>query len=163
MNFQFESLNYNIFKVDESIDNNKFYEDIINVLKDNEVYNLPVYFYSVDTQEDAKDWLEFMSDEVDLLFIQGKFSLETVGFIFVQSNSSDQTHLGYLLAKEYWNKGIISEVMVEFIEYVNETKNWDKLHAGVENGNNASIELLERLGFILKNEGESFSLYEYTV
>lgn len=163
MNFQFESLNYNIFKVDTLVDDDKFYEDIIDVLKDNEVYNLPVYFYSVDTVEDAKDWLEFMSDEVDLLFIQGKFSLETIGFIFVQTNKSGETHLGYLLAKEYWNKGIISEVLVEFMDYVNETKQWEKLHAGVENGNNASIELLERLGFILKNEGSTYSLYEYKV
>jgi RimJ/RimL family protein N-acetyltransferase len=163
MNFQFESLNYNIFKVDELTHDEKFYKDIIAVLKDNEVYNLPVYFYSIDTIEDAKDWFEFMQDEVDLLFIQGKFSLETIGFIFVHTNNSDETHLGYLLGEEYWNKGIISEVLIEFMDYVNETKQWQKLHAGVENGNNASIQLLEQLGFILKNEGSVYSLYEYQV
>jgi len=163
MDFQFQSLNNNIFIVDELIDNNKFYEDIIQILKDNEAHNLPAYYYNIDTVEDAKDWLEFMNGELDLFFIQGKYSQNTIGFIFIHTLPNNQSHIGYLLSKEYWNTGVITEVLMEFMKYVDEIKKWNNILAGVENSNSASIELLKKLGFILKDEGNMISLYQYKI
>lgn len=163
MNFQFESLNYNVFIVDETMNDETFFQDIINILADNEVNNLPPYFYNVDTYEDAKDWLEFITSQADLLFMQGKYSLETIGFIFVHTNESNEAHLGYVLAREYWNKGIATEVLLEFMKYADESKRWECLRAGVEKGNDASIHLLEKLGFSLKDEGSMALFYEYKI
>lgn len=163
MNFQFESLNYNVFRINEKTVNNMFYQDIIHILQDNEFNNLPTYFYDVEDESDAKHWLEFITSQADLLFIQGKTSLETIGFIFVHTNDNSEANLGYILAKEYWNKGIATEVLMEFMQYVNKTKRWKSLHAGVEKENHASINLLEKLGFSLKDEKQVVLFYEYKI
>lgn len=163
MDFQFDTQNYNIFVIDEHIDDDKFYEDIVHILSDNVVNSLPPYFHDIDTIDDAKEWLEFISSEADVLFIQGKFSLSTIGFIFIHTNQLGEAHIGYVLAKEYWNKGIATEVLESFIEFCNETKKWDNLLAGVHRDNEASIRLLEKLGFSIKEENPSVLFYEYKV
>jgi RimJ/RimL family protein N-acetyltransferase len=163
MEFQFETQGYYIFGLKELIEDNSFYEDIIEVLKDNEVNNLPPYFYNVDTIEDAKDWFEFMIDEVELFFIKGKYSQATIGFIFVHTISGGNSHIGYTLAREYWNKGIATEVLHGFIGYCDESKKWENLVAGVDKQNTPSIALLEKLGFTMKEETAYAYFYHYII
>lgn len=63
--------------------------------------------------------------------------------------------LGYDLARPYWRRGIMSEVLREVIRFGFETAGLNRLQALVIPGNVASIRLLEKLGFqdqgVLKN------------
>jgi RimJ/RimL family protein N-acetyltransferase len=162
MDFLFSSQNYNIFFIDQMIENDSFYTDIIEILGDNDKNNLPPEFWDIETIDDAKIWLQYIKSQSDLLFIQSKFSAKTIGYIFVHKEN-EKSHLGYVLAKEFWNKGIATEVLIAFIKYCNGTKRWNNFFARVHKDNLLSIKLLEQLGFCKSDESSIMLFYEYTI
>lgn len=63
----------------------------------------------------------------------------------------DETHVGYLIARERWGKGIMSEALRLFLELIEHRP----LKAHVASSNTASRRVLEKCGFILIDERES--------
>lgn len=55
--------------------------------------------------------------------------------------------IGYILAQKYWNKGIMTEALKEFIKYGFATLGVHRIEAHVEPGNVVSEKLLEKIGF----------------
>ncbi|MGH4123441.1 MAG: GNAT family N-acetyltransferase [Clostridium sp.] len=56
--------------------------------------------------------------------------------------------LGYDLRPEYWNNGIISEALGAVIDVTFNKIQVNRIEASVSNENNASIRVLEKLGFV---------------
>ena len=162
MDYQFSSNNYNIFIKDEVVNDDKFYKDIIHILADNDKSNMPPEFWDIDTIDDAKIWYSYITSQSDVLFIQSKYTQKTIGYIFIHVEE-EKSHLGYVLSKDYWNKGVATEVLISFIEFCNETKKWDNFFAGVHRDNTASINLLEKLGFTITEESPMILFYEYRI
>ncbi|WP_299688394.1 GNAT family N-acetyltransferase [uncultured Vibrio sp.] len=66
------------------------------------------------------------------------------------SSQGGQHELGFILDKEYWKQGFASEVLKPFFNLVCFEKQLTNVVATVNVGHSPSINLLERLGFVLK-------------
>ncbi len=64
-----------------------------------------------------------------------------------------EREVGYWLGKEYWGKGIATQALAEFLNYV-ETR---PLYARVAKHNIASRRVLEKCGFTISGEDSFFS------
>ena len=63
-----------------------------------------------------------------------------------------KAEIGFWLFPEYWNKGVITEVLRRVIEYCQLEKGIHRLEAFVEEGNEASCRVLEKLGFVCEGK-----------
>lgn len=141
--------------------NPKLITQILNVLTPSVVHNLPPYFHGINDESQASKWLERILSDGRLVEVTDD-SGELVGFIFIHETNHTTSHIGYLLAESYWGKGLATELLKEFINTVKVTESWEVLVAGVNASNQASCQLLKKLGFIekLPNEGNSL-FFEY--
>lgn len=55
--------------------------------------------------------------------------------------------IGYWLGEEYWGRGIVSEALPAFTQWVWDNREVERLWAGVYEGNAASRRLLEKAGY----------------
>lgn len=161
MEFQFDTQDYKVFIVSESLINKNFFEDIIYVLDEKSVNNLPSHFHNINSIEDARRWLDIVLEDAYLFIIQEKSSEKTIGFIFIHNLQQNDPHIGYVLTPDYWGKGIATKVLSGFIEHNKLNKKWNKLIAGVDKDNIASIGLLKKLGFLFKDETQSAYYFQY--
>ncbi|MCG9755460.1 GNAT family N-acetyltransferase [Shewanella insulae] len=127
------------------------------------VEHLPPYFHGIDSVELADTWLTRMLAESR--FFQVKFTTdETIGFLFAYVEDETQAHIGYLLAKEAWGKGLASELLQGFIHEASRSTPWVKLIGGVDHANLASAHLLKKLGFVDQGGSESpVIFFEYKI
>ncbi|MFV8784012.1 GNAT family N-acetyltransferase [Microbulbifer sp. SA54] len=123
--------------------------------------NLPPYFHGIDSPERAQAWLERMLSQ-SRLFLVETVENKLIGFLFVSSTEDRDAHVGYLLAEEYWGKGLASELLQGFIEQASENEPWARLVCGVDPANIASANLLKKLGFFEQTVKDSdVVFYEY--
>lgn len=61
-----------------------------------------------------------------------------------------RSDIGYIVAREHWGKGIISEALGVMLDYGFDHMNLHSVEAGVTPGNDASTRMLQRLGFRLE-------------
>ncbi len=79
-------------------------------------------------------------------------------------NSVDNTvEVGYELAKEFWNKGFMTELLNAFFEQIQSHLTFSGVSAKVLPENTASIFLLEKLGFKLATKTSELDLYTQNV
>ena len=114
------------------------------------VANLPSYFQGIESKLAAEEWLNKMLKECHLLMLQSSES-EIIGFLFIYSDNPN-AHIGYLLAEQYWGKGLAFELLHGFINLAYTHPQWHKLIAGVDKSNTASVKLLNKLSFIQQDE-----------
>ena len=55
--------------------------------------------------------------------------------------------IGYDLARLYWKQGIMTEAVQELLRFVFEVRNLHRVEARVRMGNDASMRVLQKLGF----------------
>ncbi|KAH7137983.1 acyl-CoA N-acyltransferase [Dendryphion nanum] len=108
------------------------------------------------TLEHANTWIKLnLTDKLPNYVICIKESPETViGGIGLKPGSDVQAHtaeVGYWIAEEYWGRGIATEALEALVRYAFENDQYKRLGAGVFAGNDASIRVLEKVGF--KKEG----------
>jgi L-amino acid N-acyltransferase YncA len=109
------------------------------------VANLPGYFQGIDSIAAAEKWLANMLNECRLLMLQSQ-QQEVVGLLFIYTENQD-AHIGYLLAEQYWGRGLAFELLQGFINLASTQSHWHKLIAGVDESNTLSIKLLKKLAF----------------
>ena len=128
------------------------------------VQSLPPYFHNITTQGDADSWLAKMISESHLFAVCLKDSMSIIGFIFIYEADDSTANLGYLLGEAFWHQGYGSELLIGLLETCQNRKLVKKLIAGVETDNLASSKLLQKVGFVVGEEGENGVLfYEYRV
>lgn len=71
----------------------------------------------------------------------GTISLHNIDWI------ARKGEVGYLLAKEFWGQGIVSEAVHLISDYAFNRLNLHKIEAGVIEGNIGSVKVLEKNGF----------------
>lgn len=109
------------------------------------VANLPGYFQGIDSIAAAEKWLANMLNECRLLMVQSQHQ-DVVGLLFIYTENQD-AHIGYLLAEQYWGRGLAFELLQGFINLASTQSHWHKLIAGVDESNTPSIKLLKKLAF----------------
>ena len=71
--------------------------------------------------------------------------------VFHFEESVGSAEIGYVLGREHWGKGLMTEVLSAFVEFAFETLGLKRLEAELDPRNLASAKVLERVGF--SNEG----------
>jgi RimJ/RimL family protein N-acetyltransferase len=93
----------------------------------------------------TREWLEPMvvgGPETD------DFVVEMDGRIVGKAGSWKLPEIGYILHPDVWGQGIAREAMTAVIDHLFAAHGMDRLTADVDPGNEGSIRLLARLGFV---------------
>jgi len=77
---------------------------------------------------------------------EGNNYIGDIGF-FNFDKENNRIEIGFKLKKEYWNQGIISNILVEIIKWGFINKKYNRIEAIVETGNNGSKKVLKNSGF----------------
>ncbi|EUJ27933.1 hypothetical protein MFLO_12903 [Listeria floridensis FSL S10-1187] len=102
---------------------------------------------AIDAEPDAIRYTIFLNDE-----IIGSFGINEI-------NKHENTiEIGYELAKEHWRKGIMTELLNQFLILLQTNLNFSGVYAKVLPENIASIQLLEKVGFKAVEETEEWDL-----
>lgn len=104
------------------------------------------------TEQDGKDYISDMlsANEDDTFAFAVTADNKVVGSIgvFRQGNIHRQTaELGYYVAEEYWNRGIMTEAVKQICEYVFSKSDILRIYAEPFAYNIASCRVLEKAGF----------------
>jgi [ribosomal protein S5]-alanine N-acetyltransferase len=110
-----------------------------------------VYFKTFEETVTQLDWYKKNLEEGTGINwkIVDKQTKENIGVISVYYFKPEhrKAELGYWLLPGYWKQGVASEVLRPVIQYWQDIKNLHRLEAFVEDGNIASVLLLEKAGF----------------
>jgi ribosomal-protein-alanine N-acetyltransferase len=118
-------------------------------------------FYGVkyDSFESAKrqmDWYEKNLEENTGCSwkIVDKTSGEKIGVVayYYFKQEHKKAEIGFWIFPQHWNKGIVTETIKAVIGYCRKEKGIHRLEAFVEEGNEASSRVLEKLGFICEGK-----------
>jgi len=113
--------------------------------------NVRDYFPSPYTIEDGEDFIKMILNKPKpstdfTIEVDGK----AVGGIGIVLNSDVEriaAEIGYWLGESYWNRGIMTEVVKEMIDYSFSNFPIKKLYASIFDFNKASQKVLEKAGF----------------
>jgi ribosomal-protein-alanine N-acetyltransferase len=119
--------------------------------------------YPYTRQEEAEAFIErwrmrFENQEGLRWAVTIKSGNKTIGTIGMGVQTEWKASLGYELGSSYWRKGLMSEALSAVIDFGFHKAELERLEAQVMPGNEASVALLLKLGFV--NEGTLRS-YEY--
>lgn len=154
-----------IGEVFDSNQGSEFLESIIGILTPNVVDSLPPYFQDVKTISSAQGWLEQVISDGRLFVVRHIDESQTIGFAFLSTENTGDTHIGYLLGETYWGKGYATEILKGLIDFIEREGQVARLIAGVANDNLASIKLLKKLDFIhssSEDDGTLFFEYQFS-
>ena len=144
-----------------STDSSGLLRAIVDILKPEVVEHLPPYFHNIDSTVLAQAWLDRMLQD-SRLFLVERQNGGVVGFIFASTGHPDQSHIGYVLAETCWGKGLASEMLCAFVDEMRTEAHWQRLLAGVDRSNTASLKVLEKCGFTRREIDESGMIfYQY--
>ncbi len=124
------------------------------------------------TIQDAEIWVKFVQEQDTNLLFAIANSDEVIGGISATPYSNVQrftAEIGFWLGKEFWNKGITTEAVKTFCNFLFTKYNFNKLTAKVFEGNEASKKVLIKCGFIQEGShpesifknGKFISYYSY--
>ncbi len=129
--------------------------NLVKYLNDYDIYkntlNIP-YPY---TAKDAENWIKFVKFDKDnkgtlIHYTIRNKKLELIGGISFHSKygmNSYKDEFGYWLARDYWNKGIMTNVVKRFCQLGFEEFKLERIEATVFEYNDASAKVLEKANF----------------
>lgn len=120
--------------------------EVAKFLKDN--------FPTPYTFADALQWVKFANRNINSYNLAITLNNEVIGAIGVEKQQDvyrKSAELGYWLSEEYWNKGIMTNVVKEMVELAFQNFNIVRLYAYVFSENQASAAVLEKAGFQLES------------
>jgi ribosomal-protein-alanine N-acetyltransferase len=136
--------------------NKKDKSSLIKYLNDFDIYkntsNIPHPY----TSKDAVWWINHVKDKAKQTGRLSNFAIRDsnlnliggIGFHLKYGLKSHKDEIGYWLAKDFWNKGIMTKVVKKFCEIGFLENNLIRIEAVVFENNPASARVLEKNGFI---------------
>lgn len=139
---------------------------------------IPYYGVWYETFEETKGQMEFYTREWEggtgcHWKIVDKQTLLPAGVAGMNAYQAvhEKAEIGYWLLPEYWQKGIIQEVLPVIIRHLFANWKLHRLEAVIEEGNEASCRVTEKLGFICEGtlresemkKGKRISLMMYSL
>ena len=103
------------------------------------------------THADAQRWVYFASHQASAHFLAIEVENEVVGCVGIEKQQDvyrKSAELGYWIGQEYWNRGIMTHVVSEMVEYAFSKFDIVRLYAHVFEGNIGSVRVLEKAGFV---------------
>jgi [ribosomal protein S5]-alanine N-acetyltransferase len=128
-------------------------EGVYKLLSNPEVIKHDTFelFTNIKQAEDIIKWFsdEFKQRRAIFWGISLKNEPEIIGFCKCEIEIPKvRADLGYDLRPEYWNMGMMTEVLSKIIDFAFHTLDVNRIEAAVSTENNASIRVLEKSGFV---------------
>lgn len=89
-----------------------------------------------------------------------KATSEFIGWFMLLPNDQRGAELGYMIVKELWGQGLVSEITRELVRVAFTDKYIVSLNAVTDPENRPSVRILEKLGFQLVKEEENSLCFE---
>ncbi len=119
------------------------------------------------TLDDAQVWIEMIQTNIDKnesinWGITLKNEPKLIGTICLWNLDLEKKEgeIGYGLHLDFWGRGLMNEAVLEVIRFGFDEMKLEKIAAGVKNGNQKSIKLLERCGFELEGEDGDYLIFQ---
>jgi RimJ/RimL family protein N-acetyltransferase len=130
-------------------------DNLIRLLSDREIYKNTLRLPFPYTAKDADWWFSFVKENkkkagIDLNFAIRAKDKQLIGGISYHMKyglNSHKDELGYWLGRSYWNKGIMSKVVMSFCQYGFDSLHYKRIEATVFEHNLSSARVLEKCGF----------------
>lgn len=103
------------------------------------------------TLSDARHWIEFASHPGNGHFLAIEVDQEVIGCIGVEKQKDvfqKSAELGYWIGSKYWNRGIMTHVVRQMVDYSFSSLEIVRLYAQVFESNIGSEKVLENAGFV---------------
>lgn len=148
-----------IIKVNNEITLSQFNSDdkdfLVKYLNDIDIYKNTLKIPHPYTETDAEWWINFVEQDKKIFKRLNHFAIRNknkdviggIGFHLKYGLNSLKDEIGYWLAKPYWNKGIMTEVVKKLIDLAFNVYNLKRLEAVIFIFNDASGRVLEKAGF----------------
>lgn len=116
--------------------------------------------------DESLNILKMFIGESNVLALVDKRTDQVIGSIGVHASKfqddeefsgKKMCEIGYVLAKEYWGHGLMSEAVVCLLDYLFSHKDYDVISVGHFTTNNQSRRVIEKSGFVFHSEGQYFS------
>jgi RimJ/RimL family protein N-acetyltransferase len=104
------------------------------------------------TEEDAEEWLGLACNQNPELNFAIATENELIGAIGLQLQDDVNrfsAEIGYWIAEPFWGEGIAASALLAMTDYAFKHFTFNRLFAGVFEGNDASIKVLEKTGYKL--------------
>lgn len=129
--------------------------NLVTYLSEREIYDNTLRIPFPYTAALAEQWLERVQKQTQQVGHSLNWVIRTqeeqlIGAVGLERQGPDAAHyaeLGYWLAKPYWGRGIMTDVIKAVSRYTFETMGYEKLIAHVFSFNSASARVLEKSGF----------------
>ena len=130
-------------------------EALANYLNDQDIFNNTLKIPFPYTIQNANEWIDTVLDLQNIQGITTNWAIYNngnglIGGIGLHQQHGPESHkdeIGYWLAKPFWNKGIMTQVLTIFCDYCFEHRELSRIEAGVFSHNKASMRVLEKAGF----------------
>lgn len=113
------------------------------------------YFYPVENIEKVKEFINRYTEEIEsnselTWGICLKENGELIGTCCLGNfdEKSQRSEIGYAIKQSEWNKGFTTEASRAIIDYGFLTLNLNRIEATITPGNDASVAVLQKLGFV---------------
>lgn len=119
--------------------------------------NADIYMFMTDgfpnTIDKWKSFIEFTLNNDSILYLAIEINGQAVGGVGITPQKDigrNNAELGYWLGKEYWGKGIMTNVIKDIVRLAFEKFTVNRIYAKPFETNIASHRVLEKAGFILE-------------
>jgi RimJ/RimL family protein N-acetyltransferase len=105
------------------------------------------------TEKNAVEWLKAALDqnpELNFAIANSRELIGGIGLIMQPDIYRYSAEIGYWLAEPYWGKGIATKAVGAMTKYTFENFKFRRLFAGVFEGNESSMKVLEKSGYKLE-------------
>jgi len=107
------------------------------------------------TDEDAEEWLGIACNQNPELNFAIANETELIGAVGLQIQDDVNrfsAEIGYWIAEPFWRQGIAASALTAMTDYAFKHFKFNRLFAGVFEGNDASIKVLEKAGYKLEGK-----------
>ena len=102
------------------------------------------------SEKDATKWLNLtciQNPELNFAIATREELIGGIGLLLQPDVYRYSAEVGYWLAEPFWGKGIVTKALIAFTNYAFKQFDLERLFAGVFDGNNASVKVLENAGY----------------
>ena len=107
------------------------------------------------TEEDAEEWLGMACNQNPEMNFAIANETELIGAIGLQLQydvSRFSAEIGYWIAEPFWRQGIAASALIAMTDYAFKHYEFNRLFAGVFEGNDASVKVLAKAGYKLEGK-----------
>ena len=107
------------------------------------------------TEEDAEEWLGLACNQNPELNFAIANDTELIGAVGLQLQDDVNrfsAEIGYWVAEPFWGRGIAASALMAMTDYAFKHYEFNRLFAGVFEGNDASVKVLAKAGYKLEGK-----------